>query len=226
MKSAISTPRPSLECAISRSSCLAWCGVAAPGDGHVLLLGGHRPGEGSSSARVERLDPVTGVCTALPPLLGRRMAFASDTLADGRVVLAGGYGGGGYLASAEVYDPAAGISTALPPMSRARDDAAGVVLDDGRFAVIGGYDGHTRLASGEALDLRTNAWQALPDLELGRSGHAAFGAGGTVLVAGGYGEGVGSTGTVEVLDGDRWRAVAAAQLPEPASGFGFTVARS
>jgi hypothetical protein len=183
-------------------------------DGSVLLFGGYRDG---ILASVERLDPATGVCTQLPPLLEPRCDFAWGVLGDGRVLIAGGYDAGyAILATAEVYDPSTGVSTALPPMSTPREGVAGVVLEDGRFAVIGGWNGG-RLASCEALDLRTLRWEPLPDLQQARFGHAAWAVGGTIVTAGGH-----TADSVEALDGERWRTVASARLPEPLDGAGFT----
>ena len=121
-------------------------GAAALGDGQVLIMGGVR--QGQLTARVERLDPASGTCTPLPPLLSPRWCFASGVLADGRVAVAGATAGGQILSSAEVYDPAAGARVALPPMDTPRGFAPGVVMDDGRFAVIGGQSGEEDLASG------------------------------------------------------------------------------
>ena len=199
------------------------CGAAAQSDGSVLPYGGARPGQGPS-ARVERLEPATGVlmCTPLPPLLEARSGFASGALADGRVVLAGGYRGEPALSSAEVYDSAVGVSTALPPMSRARGEVRGAMLTDGHFAVIGGRDGGTYLSSCEALDLRSNTWHVLPNLSVGCDFHAAIAVGGAVVAAGGR-TGVGQRiGRVEVLDGDGWREVHAAHMPAPASSKTLT----
>ena len=181
----------------------------------MLLLGGER--DGGVTASVERLDPATGVCTQLPPLLGPRYSFAWGVLGDGRVVIAGGRDGAyNVTATAEVYDPSTGVSTALPPMSTPRYGAAGVVLEDGRLAVIGGSNYGGLLASCEALDLRTLRWEPLPDLQQARYEHAAWAVGGAIMTAG-----RGGTDSVETLDGD-WRTVASARLPGHLFGAGFT----
>ena len=61
-------------------------------------------------------------------------------LADGRILIAGGYDGVTITPStaADVYDPATNTWTALPPMPEGRAEAAPVVLRDGSILLVGG----------------------------------------------------------------------------------------
>jgi hypothetical protein len=63
------------------------------------------------------------------------------TLADGRVLLAGGAGNGGVrLTTAEVYNPDANVWTAGAAMSAARGAASAVLLDDGSVLEVSGFN--------------------------------------------------------------------------------------
>ena len=73
------------------------------------------------------------------------------TLADGRVLVAGGERdtcgvdglcGETYVAidSASLYDPATDAWTALPPMPEPRAGGAAVTLTDGSVLIVGGYN--------------------------------------------------------------------------------------
>ncbi|HEX8959799.1 MAG TPA: kelch repeat-containing protein, partial [Solirubrobacterales bacterium] len=70
-------------------------------------------------------------------------ASAVSTLADGRVVVAGGTTGIQYQGEIErtvtLYDPATGRWTAGPPMPHARAGAAAVRLASGDVMLVGGY---------------------------------------------------------------------------------------
>lgn len=56
----------------------------------------------------ERYDPVTGSWTATASMGEARSSYTATLLGDGTVLVAGGNGSSGYLASAELYDPGSG----------------------------------------------------------------------------------------------------------------------
>src|SRR5438034_1381370 len=81
-----------------------------------------------------------------------RELHTATRLPDGRVLVAGGYGGGGsYLASAEIYDPASGTWATTGSMGHKRGSHTATLLPDGRVLVAGGY-GPLVLASAEIYD--------------------------------------------------------------------------
>ena len=62
----------------------------------------------------------------------------ASPLPDGRVLVAGGYGTSGALASAEVYDPASGTWSPTGSMATERVNFTATRLADGRVLVAGG----------------------------------------------------------------------------------------
>jgi hypothetical protein len=126
-------------------------------------------------------------------------------LPSGQVLVAGGRGDTGTLASAELYDPASGTWTATGSLNTARayGDTA-TLLPSGQVLVAGGVGNSGFLASAELYDPASGTWTATGSLLRWRYGHTAtLLPNGKVLVAGGQGD----TGTL-----------ASAELYDPASG--------
>jgi hypothetical protein len=75
----------------------------------------------------------------------KRALFASTTLHDGRVLLAGGGGGDifniGPIAGVEIFDPASNSFTRTSDLPAGTVFAGAVTLPDGRAAIIGGATG-------------------------------------------------------------------------------------
>ena len=79
------------------------------GNGKVLIEGGvaYSDAPGTVFASAELYDPADGTWTATGSMSEARHANTATLLANGKVLVAGG-AGGGYLASAELYDPSTG----------------------------------------------------------------------------------------------------------------------
>lgn len=78
-------------------------------DGRVLVVGGGSDYTNRTFlASAELYDPRTGAFTATGALSTARSYHAATLLADGRVLVTGGYGAVAPLPSAETYDPASG----------------------------------------------------------------------------------------------------------------------
>jgi len=121
----------------------------------------------------------------------RRYMAAAATLADGRILVTGGYDQPwtdeitpSPLNSAMLYDPRNGTWTTAAPMMTPRARHAAVTLPDGRVAVIGGM-GLSATASVEIYDARTNQWRSAPSLAQPRYDHSAVLDGGNIYVLGG-----------------------------------------
>ncbi len=136
---------------------------------------------------------------------------AAALLADGRVLVLGGFAAGGQpLASAELFDPKAGIfgPTGLMTTARSRGPAA-TRLADGRILVTGGFDGTTTLAAAELFDPATGTFTATGPMSGGRIyATATLLADDRVLLTGGAGDSGG---------------LASAELYDPVAGA-FTLA--
>jgi hypothetical protein len=161
--------------------------------------------------------PATPAPTATPtatPSTGQmthaRSTHTATALADGRVLLAGGYDADLTTASADLYNPATGTFAATGPMTAARGFFTATLLSDGRVLVAGGTPSSwdqsgPELASTELCDPRTGTFSATGSMATPRDAHAA-----TLLL----------DGRVLITGGDdRFRhPVASAELYDPKTG--------
>lgn len=172
------------------------------GDGRVLVTGGYYMDQPNQlTVRVlgstELYDPATGTWTFSGSLIQARAGARAVTLADGRVLVVGGWSdtysypkyGTAPLASAEVLDPATGTWTAAGSLAVPRAGFALVALADGGALVAGGLvegDARAPTALAERFDPRAGTWSAAADMPTAAFVRAAARlADGRVLVAGG-----------------------------------------
>jgi hypothetical protein len=114
-------------------------------DGDVLVTAGAAAPVVWTAAEISAPDPVgnapagPGFSTLEWPTL--RYGQTATTLADGRVLIAGGRDSrsGESSAAAELFDPRTGATTAIR-MQLAHSDHAAVRLDDGRVLIVGGAE--------------------------------------------------------------------------------------
>lgn len=137
-------------------------------------------------------------------LVWARLAHTQTTLADDRVLLAGGIGHAGPLDRAEIFDPATERFTAVQNrMHKERFSQTATLLDDGRVLLVGGYEeGFAQtLNSAEIFDPDDETFSLVDDrMEIGRALHTATPLpDGRVLIAGGS-DGVNALDTLEVFD--------------------------
>lgn len=156
------------------------------GDGSALVVGGTSAtadtGGGRSFSSTFRLAPDGAAWQRSGDLNTARSAPAGAVLADGRVLVAGGYYADGslrMLRSAEVFSPSTGTWSQTGPLATARYGATAVTLADGRVLIAGGwadviddtaaplYGSHALLASTEVYDPATGTWSAQGDLAAG-----------------------------------------------------------
>ena len=183
-------------------------------DGRVLVAGGYavaadRSKPDSVLGSAEIYDPATGTWSATGPLAEGRSDHTATLLADGRVLVAGGYvvccgslRPDRAVGSAEVYDPATGTWSATGPLAEGRGRHTATLLSDGRVLVAGGCaDSLLALASAELYDPMRRSWTAAASMDEGRCGFAAvLLKDATVLVAGGYIGEFGSPSPTELYD--------------------------
>jgi Kelch motif len=172
------------------------------GDGRVLIAGGIGP----VAASAELYNVRTGTWTATGgPISGRAQGGTAALLATGKVLLAGGDGGGDHmLATAELYDPATGMWTQTGAMSGQRVESAFAMLSDGKVFVVGGFavpgGPDPLLATAEIYDPNTGAWSPAGAGSIGSFDLTATSLpDGEVLVVGGLVQ-AGVTSSAELFD--------------------------
>ncbi|MBI3564667.1 MAG: hypothetical protein HY079_05675, partial [Elusimicrobia bacterium] len=171
-------------------------------DGRVMATGGYTAGQFSSTflASAETYDAASGAWTTVAPMSTPRVLHAVVTLADGRVLAAGGSYNGTALTSAEIFDPATGAWTATGSLGTGRYGHTATLLGDGKVLVAGGIRSGVYLTSAEIFDPATGLWTAAPAMANRRYGATATLLGnGKVLVAGGY-DGTANGATAELYD--------------------------
>jgi N-acetylneuraminic acid mutarotase len=134
-----------------------------------------------------------------------RSAHTATLLLNGKVLIAGGGGSSGSIATAQVYDPASGTWSDTGSMLSARYRHTATRLPDGKVLVAGGYSVATRTSSAEAevYDPASGTWSATGAMISPRSFHTA-----TLL----------TTGKVLVTGGESGGILATAEVYDPATG--------
>lgn len=169
--------------------------------------------------RVDAGDPCPrlscGMWKNAGSLIQARTRHSATLLEDGRVLLIGGEGEGGALASAEAYDPETGTFVALGSLQHARYDHQSVLLADGRVLVVGGVQGITRVPQAEIFDIETENFREVSSLTEPRIGHTATRLqDGAVVVSGGLGDEAFAT-ALEIFDPAAETFSTAATTTEP-----------
>jgi N-acetylneuraminic acid mutarotase len=127
--------------------------VASLADGRVMVVGGDGPGD-PVLASAEIYDPKTGAWTETGSLANARDLMTSTLLADGTVLVAGGFVGSeaaGYtsVAPTELYDATTGTWAYAGDLPTPRVFTTATLLRNGKVLVAGGSDDHGPLASCE-----------------------------------------------------------------------------
>ena len=164
-------------------------------NGKVLVTGGAQIGPGSNIplSSAEIYDPATGNWTSTGTMSAGRYVHTGTLLANGKVMVAGGYtlvsGALSSASSAEIYDPATGTWTSAGTMSATRRFHTATLLTNGNVMVVGGFDdasGHA-LSTAEMYDATTGNWTSTGTLSAGRERHTAtLLANSKAIVMGGY----------------------------------------
>ena len=192
----------------TRLAAAAVIGVIAVGGAFYLLkpsqpsgVGGPGPSPSAIATPAVTAAPTVIDVTPTPkpdpvaqtgPLGDGRQIHTSTVLADGRVLVAGGYAlGDGPLASASLFDPATNTFSPTRSLAEARGEQSSTLLPDGRVLIAGGgiagwvFSG-TFLASGELYDPETGTFSATGSMTTPREAHTAtLLKDGRVLITGG-----------------------------------------
>ncbi len=120
-------------------------------DGRVLVAGG-------SAETAEIYDPATDTWSPTGSMAASRGGHLAIALPSGRVLVAGGFGDAGEIATAESFDPQTGTWRSESSMSNPRKGAEATVLDDDRVLVVGGLDGTNINGDAEIFDPQSGIW--------------------------------------------------------------------
>src|SRR5258706_6775223 len=90
-----------------------------------------------------------------------RKDHAAALLADGRVMILGGFNGSVALATSEIFNSETGAITAGPALSTPRAGASATTLLGGKVLIAGGNNGSTDLAAAEVYDPATGVVSVL-----------------------------------------------------------------
>jgi len=138
----------------------------------------------------ELYNPATGHWTYTGSTLVPRESANAIRLADGRVLLAGGYNGGGSACTdtdpvdTETYDPATGHWSFAGNLPHGWLGGAMVLLPDHRVLMVDGWQhGSGNFAEAVIFNPATNQWSEAARPILPRSGAAALLPDGNVLVS-------------------------------------------
>jgi len=119
-----------------------WHTASLLADGKVLVAGGMLDNAGTATATAELFDPANQMFTATTGSMTAAREFHTATvLSNGTVLLTGGDGGAGPLASAELYDPTAETFSPADGMASTRESHTATMLNDGTVLVTGGIGG-------------------------------------------------------------------------------------
>jgi subtilisin family serine protease len=156
--------------------------------------------------RYDEIGPLTGpVWAELPKLPEARSEAGVVALADGRVLVFGGYGeNNSVLSSLVVFDPATGLWQSRAPMPTGDHGMAAARDLQGRA-----YSFAARTDYSYRYDPAADAWAPIADMPINRvwEASAALGADGLIYVTGGEGDGAdGPLSDVQIYhpEGDYW----------------------
>ena len=154
-------------------------------DGRAVAIGGSTgTWESTAHPHVQAYDPDTGSWRDLSRLSEGRYGHSATLLADGRILVAGGSAGNGWVNTAWLYDPASDSWSATGSLVQARGYHSATLLADGRVLLAGGGG----VSTAELYDPATGTFQAAGSIGSSRFDHVAVRlADGRVLLAGGYG---------------------------------------
>ncbi|HLX29936.1 MAG TPA: kelch repeat-containing protein [Casimicrobiaceae bacterium] len=167
-------------------------------DGKVLIVGGASDDDFLAAIGGATVyDPATGTWNGAGGLYTPRAQATASLLANGDVLVAGGFDDLFYnpfavtsvsYALTDLFDMT-GHWSATAPMNARRYAHTATLLSNGEVLVTGGFDLNTstELASAELYDVSTGTWHAAASMRDARQSHTAtLLADGRVLVVGGY----------------------------------------
>lgn len=163
-------------------------------NGKVLVAGGQHNVAGSPSENLtsaEIYDPDTNTWASAGNLNQARLRHTATLMPDGKVLVAGGWGGS-QLNSSELYDPGANSWGRYPPydLQEPRERHTATLIDDGKVLAAGGEGWNFVAIARKTVELYnpvSKTWALINPMANTRYEHTANLLGnGKVLVVGGY----------------------------------------
>ncbi|HBL18841.1 MAG TPA: hypothetical protein DD417_19290, partial [Elusimicrobia bacterium] len=188
-------------------------------NGTVLVTGGFISAASTGSTRrAELYFPETGTWVDTGQMVSSRAYHTATLLADGNVLVTGGYTNQNYIQTAEIYFSTAHQWVQVGDLNIARDRHTASLLRNGRVLITGGFNAVDGvLNDAEIFNPATSSFDNTTpnNLNVGRHSHTAVTlADGRVLVAGGT-DGFWEVGNAEIFD-----SVTNAWTPTDPTGFG------
>jgi hypothetical protein len=150
-----------------------------------------------------------------------RASHTSTLLPNGKVFIAGGFGGSGTEGSPystiELYDPQSGTFQLAGNMTVGRSGHTATLLSSGKVLIVGGWTGHydARRAA-ELYDPKTNSFSPTGSMAIERAGNTAtLLADGRVLVAGGVDRNEDALASAELYDPATGKFLLTGSMSEP-----------
>lgn len=192
------------------------------GDGRVLVAGGHRTTTPSYSlpafefVRAEVFDPTTRRWSTTEDMHRERSLHTATLLADGRVVVIGGWSRLGGVLETEIFDPVTNAWSLAASIPEAVMRHAATLLLDGRILVTGSNTSSTTTGLGGTnawlFDPTANTWTAAAPTLLPRYASGAVRlADGRVLALGTDDRDLGLSGEIYDPATNSWTAIARSQ---------------
>jgi WD40 repeat protein len=179
-------------------------------NGQVLVAGGYEQIYNGVTTNTELFDPNTETWTATStPLNVQRAEHTATLLANGQVMVTGGYYGSPYstvLVGTELYNPDTGVWTFTNSLYFGRGSHTATLLTNGQVVIAGGVGVRDILSSTEIYnptrDPDMGTWMAAKNMTTAREFHTAtLLRNGKVLIAGGMVDLTGrSTDGAEIYD--------------------------
>ena len=153
-----------------------------------------------------------------------RINHTATLLSNGKVLMAGGMGEGGYLASAELYDSGLGTFAATGSMAEGRDVHTATLLPSGKVLIAGGINMGAYLGSAELYDPSAGGFTVTGSMTATRMNHTAtLLPNGKVLIAGGTGNGGQYFASAELYDPSTGKFTAIASMTAARSSHTATL---
>ncbi len=166
----------------------------------LLALALEGGGQATAALPLATDTPAPGIWSPTGSLNTARQSHTATLLPNSQVLVAGGYGNGGELASAELYDPATGMWSTTGSLNTRRTYHTATLLSNGQVLAAGGSSGSSYLSAAELYDPATGVWTPTGSLNTARGGYTAtLLPNGKVLIAGGS-DGINYLASAELYD--------------------------